>query len=224
MFLSLNIRQGAAKAAEAVAHRMLRRRRVVRLLIVAQKRERHQKPPGGIQKKRQRHGGLHGKTQTFIHQHQDKRKHKGNAASDISPGIALRRNIVHFLRRGDIHQHGIVKYQTGIKADLCDDEDSQKQNPGGRQRERGTADHAEHHTDGKERFLVVACVGDSAEHRAEHGYHNRRNRSGISPVSEIIHLRNTGILRQRVKINRKNRRHQHDKGGISDVVENPVLF
>lgn len=133
MLLPFNIRQGAAKAAEAVAHRMLRRRRVVRLLIVAQKRERHQKPPDGIQKKRQRHGGLHGNADRLIHQHQDERKHKGNAASDISPGIALRRNIVHFLRRGDIHQHGIVKYQTGIKADLCDDKNRQEQNPGGRQ-------------------------------------------------------------------------------------------
>lgn len=224
MLLPPDIQERPVKPEKAFFYRMLWEGDKMPLAVMFKERKAHKEPPCRIDDEGKGHGGLHGKPQAFVHQYQGQGQEEGNAASNISPGITVRGDAVQSFRSRHIHQHGIIKDQACAVSYLGDDEYHQKGEPGRWKGEDRTCRHAQDHAEGEQRFFEILCVSQRTQGGAKDGDQDCGDAGGISPVGQVIHLRDPGAAGQGVEIDGEDGGNQQDEGGIAHIVENPVFF
>lgn len=129
------------------------------LTIPAQQRQRDHQPPHRRDQQRQAQCGKLAQTNGPCAQYQRQADHKGDAASNVAPGVPAGGQIVHPLRRGHVGQHRVVVHQTAGVADLCQNKDHQKRQPLAGKAHDAAAHYADpqaEHEDGLFEALVSA--------------------------------------------------------------------
>ena len=195
----MQVLEGVADAHKALLDGVLLHLHIVDLLILPQQRQGGAQPPHGGDEQCHGKGGHLAQADGSAAQHQRQTHHKGHAAANVAPCIALRGHNIHAFRGGHIAQHGIVEHQTARKADLCKDEDEQERQPC-RGKAHGTAAcHAHEQAEHEDGLLEASGVGQRAQNGPQHGGDHRDHRACVAPVGQIVHRAQPAGLSQRVE-------------------------
>ena len=213
--------EGVADAHKALPDGVLLYLHIVDLLIAPQQRQGGAQPPHSGDEQRHGKGGHLAQADGPAAQHQRQTHHKGHAAANVAPCIALRRHNIHAFRGGHIAQHGIVEHQTARKADLCKDEDDQERQPCSSKAHSTAACHAHEQAEHEDGLFKASGIGQRAQNRPQHCRDHRDHRACIAPVGQIVHRTQSPGLGQRIKENGHQRcDHQH-KGRVAHIVQDP---
>ena len=223
MLLCLGILEGADQLAEGVAQGRALTVHVGGLLIALQQGQAENDPPCGGDQECHHHGAAHGHAEAVAEQHQHQTDHKRHHGADVAEGITQRGDVVHPLIGGDLGQHGVIEYDAGMEADLCQNEDTQEPQPVGGDAEAGAGDASQKNRQ-KEDGLLELPVGEGAADGSDNGHKDGGDGAGVTPVAEVHILVDTGGTGQRIEVDRDQGGHQQSKGGVADVVEDPVAF
>ena len=134
------------------------------------------------------------------------------------------RHRIHTIRFGNVRQHGVIEHKAGRISGLREYKDHQEPEPRGQETQHDTPENSHAHCGGKNNLFKVLCIGDCSKCRPEDRYDQSTDRCSIAPVCKIIHVRYTGALCKRIKINRKNCGYHQGKRRVSNIVEHPLLF
>ena len=192
------------------------------LAIGFQKGQGAAQPPQGDQQEGQDHGCRGGKTQRIAEKNQQQAQDKGNHGADIAKGVAHGGDIVHPVLPGDFRKHGIVEYQAGGVAHLCQYVDNQKGQPASGGTEDGTAQDSYQHGDHKQLLFKAALVRQRAADGADNGNQQGGDGTGIAPEGQVLALVQAAGGGQGIEVNGNQGGYQQDKGRVAHIVENPV--
>ena len=150
-----------------------------------------------------------------------------NAGTDVSPCVAVGRDLVHTLFRRDVVEHRVIESQRhGIK-DLSQDKYDDEHDPGHREAVQDAACNAERHGGLEKDLLAVLVVGESSANRSEDrhddGYHRDRDRI-ISSCLVACDLSRCVADRESLEIDRDQGTGQHREGRISHIIQYPGAF
>lgn len=142
LLLPPDIGQCAAQTAEAGADEMGLAGHKVDLAVGAQQWQTYPQPPDGGDDKGDGGGAGGAQAGLLRRQHQKQAGHKGDAAAQIAPGVALGGDHVHAPVIGHVGEHGVIEDQTARIAHLGHHEQRQKGQPAGGEGEHCAAQAA----------------------------------------------------------------------------------
>ena len=191
---------------------------------MSEQRKTHHDPPDRYQKKSQSHGCFHGKTDFVIKKNKNEAQDKGDAASDISPCIALGGNFISTVFRGYIRKHGVVNYEAQRVGGFCNNKKQQEPEPRLTESKKDTADSADQKSGKKYFFSPSFCVRGCSHDGTQNGNNDCGHRDCVAPVGKIIYFRDPCLICKIVEINGHDGGNQKRKGRISHIVQDPFLF
>ena len=130
MLLPLDLLEGPGQLGEGIPDGVGRCLHIGLLPVFPEQGQGADQPPGGNDQEGQHHGGGHRQANLASQEHQHQADHEGDHGADVAVGIAQGGHIVHPLFGGDLRQHGVIKDQTGGKANFCQYKNHQKGQPG----------------------------------------------------------------------------------------------
>ena len=130
MLLPLDLLEGPGQLGEGIPDGVRRCLHIGLLPVFPEQGQGADQPPGGNDQEGQHHGGGHRQADLASKKHQHQADHEGDHGADVAIGIAQGGHIVHSLFGGDLRQHGVIKDQTGGKANFCQYKNHQKGQPG----------------------------------------------------------------------------------------------
>ena len=160
---------------------MVLARLVVRLLDVPEHGNREANPPCRGDDEGDLHCGLKCEAEAVPHQDDREAHDEGHHASDVAPGIALARDLVHSLVARRVDQQRVVKDHGAVEHHRRDNVDDQKRNRLGGEAQRYRRDHSSGHGADDELLLHAAHVGDGAEDGHEKRDHQRGDGLSVAP-------------------------------------------
>ena len=153
--------------------------------------------------------------------------HKGQAGTQVPPGIAVGGDGVHAGRGGDVVEHGVVKGEGAGVGHLHQEEKGQKQQPPRGKPVQNASPHPQKHAGAEEDGLTAPAVGQGTAHRPQQGHHHRHQghpqgpHPGGIPGAQLPRPLPHG---QRFEPDGDQGAGEHGEGGIAHVIEDPGKF
>ena len=218
--------EGAADLFESLGDRAFFGFDIVDLLVVFDQRDGDEEPPHTGDGETDETGKESGNDFQHVRPENvgDERDKERDAGSDITPGIAVGRDLVHPIFGGHVVQHRVVEGERCLIEDLRQDIDDDEQHPVGGEAVDDTADHAERDRGRKEDLLGILVIRDGAEDRAHQRDDDRHDSDGDGVIRGCLVAGDLSGIRadgERLEPDGDQGAGQHRKGGIADVVQDP---
>ncbi len=209
------------EAFEVVAHGVRRAGHEVRLAVGLGEGQGKAEPPQRIDDERDGNG--YGVLQVG-QQHDGDADEEGDAAPDVSPGIALGGYVVGAVVRGHVHEHGVVKDEARRVKDLCNDEYDEEHQPRHGNAQRRASDHARACKEHEYGTLISRKIAQRAENGADDGDAQRHDARGVAPVGGRRGGVHPALSRKVVEVDGHDGADEQGKRRVSHVVQDPVAF
>ena len=209
------------EALKVVAHGVRGTGHKVRLTVGMRKGAGEPEPPERVDGERDGDGDGIGK---IGQQHDGDADKEGHAAADVSPGVALGRDVVGAVVRGHVHEHGVVKDEARRIKDLGEHEHDQKDQPRHGDAQRRAADDACHRKEQKDGALIARKIAQRAQRRTEDGNGECHDARGVSPIGGRRRRVHAALSRQIVEVDGHDGADEQGECRIAHVVQDPVAF